>query len=147
MQDLKTMDAVVADSIAAPRFRTLLISAFGLTAILLAAVGIFGVISYLVSQRTREIGIRIALGAQPRDVRRVVMGRAMTLTTVGLAMGLIAAWLLSSSLTNVLFEISPTDPLTLTASAVLLLAIATLASYLPARRATRIDPMVACRTE
>ncbi len=147
VQDLKTMDAVVADSIAAPRFRTLLISAFGLTAILLAAVGIFGVISYLVSQRTREIGIRIALGAQPRDVRRVVMGRAITLTTVGLAIGLTAAWLLSSSLTKVLFEISPTDPLTLFVSATLLLAIATLASYLPARRATRIDPMIACRTE
>jgi putative ABC transport system permease protein len=145
--DLKTMDAVVADSIAAPRFRTLLIGTFGAIAILLAAVGIFGVISYLVSQRTREIGIRIALGAQPRDVRRVVMGRALVLTTIGVALGLTGAWLLRSSLQRVLFEISPTDPLTLTSAAALVLGIAWLAAYIPARRATRIDPMVACRTE
>jgi putative ABC transport system permease protein len=145
--DLKPMDAVVSDSIATPRFRTLLIGAFGLTAILLAAVGIFGVISYLVTQRTKEIGIRIALGAQPYDVRRVVMGRALTLTATGIALGLAGAWLLRTSLQRVLFEISPTDPLTLAASAALLLAIACAAAYLPSRRATRIDPMVACRTE
>jgi putative ABC transport system permease protein len=147
VQDLKTMDAMVADSIAAPRFRTLLVGAFGAIAIVLAAVGIFGVISYLVSQRTREIGIRIALGAQPHDVRRVVMGRALTLTLVGVLAGLAGAWALRTWLARLLFEISPTDPLTVASAAALVLGMAWLASYLPARRATHIDPMVACRTD
>jgi putative ABC transport system permease protein len=147
VQDLKTMDAVVSDAVAGPRFRTLLIGAFGALAILLAAVGIFGVISYLVSQRTRELGIRIALGAQPRDVRRVVMGRALTLTLLGVALGLAGAWALRSWLGTVLFEISPTDPVTLATAAALVVATASLAAYMPARRATHIDPMVACRAE
>jgi putative ABC transport system permease protein len=145
--NLKTMEAMVSESVAGPRFRTLLVGAFGVTAILLAAVGIFGVISYLVSQRTREIGIRIALGAQPRDVRRVVMARALGLTAAGVIVGLAGAWLLRTWLERVLFEVSATDPLTLAGCAILVLGTAWLASFLPARRATRIDPMIACRTE
>jgi len=116
-------------------------------AVFLAALGIFGVLSYSVVQRSREIGIRVALGAHPQDVLRMVLGHAAGLALVGVLVGLAGALALSRAIRSLLFELSPTDPLTLGSMAVLLGAVALLASYLPARRATRVDPLIALRSE
>ena len=124
-----------------------LIGAFAGVALLLAALGIFGVMSYAVIQRYREIGIRVALGAHPADVRRMVLGRAFALVAIGVGAGLLGAVALSRTIASLLFNLSPTDPLTLGGVALLLAAVALLASYLPARRATRVDPLVALRSE
>jgi len=142
-----TLDEVVARSISEPRFYMLLLGAFAAMAVFLAALGIFGVLSYSVVQRSREIGIRVALGAHPRDVLRMVLGQAATLALVGVLAGLAGALALSRAIGSLLFELSPTDPLTLGSMAVLLGAVALLASYLPARRATRVDPLIALRSE
>jgi ABC-type antimicrobial peptide transport system permease subunit len=125
----------------------LLLVVFAVLALTLAAIGIFGVLSYAVSQRTREIGIRMALGAQGRSVVGLVVGQAMTLVAIGLTAGTIAARFLSQTLTTMLFGVDPTDPATFAAVAVLLAAVALFASYLPARRATRVDPIIALRAE
>ncbi len=116
-------------------------------ALLLAAVGIYGVIGYSVTQRTQEIGIRMALGAQRGDVLRMVIGQAMALTTVGILIGGAGGLLLTRLMTKLLFNVQPGDPLTFLAVAALLGAVAVLASYLPGRRATRVDPVVALRAE
>ena len=144
---IETLEEVVAESISRPRFYMLLVAIFAGVALLLAAVGIFGVMSYSVAQRTRELGIRIALGAGVGAVRRLVVGQAMTLATVGLAIGLVAAFLLSSTLEKMLFNLSATDPATFTAVAGVLFVVALVASWLPARRASRVDPVVALRAE
>ena len=144
---IETLEEVVAESISRPRFYMLLVAIFAGVALLLAAVGIFGVMSYSVTQRTRELGIRIALGAGVGAVRRLVVGQAMTLATIGLAIGLIAAVLLSSTLEKMLFNLSATDPATFTAVAGVLFVVALIASWLPARRASRVDPVVALRAE
>ena len=144
---VRTLDEIVARSVSEPRFYMVLLGAFAGTALFLAALGIFGVMSYAVVQRSREIGIRVALGAQPRAVLGMVLGHALLLASIGVAAGLVAAVAVSRVLAGLLFELSPTDPATLFGVAAILTGVAALASYLPARRATRVDPLIALRTE
>jgi putative ABC transport system permease protein len=125
----------------------LLLGIFAAIALLLAAIGLYGVIAFGVADRTREIGVRVALGAKRRDVLLLVMQRGMLLTGIGLAIGLMAALALGRVVASLLYGVSPTDSLTLLAVALFLTAVAMLATYLPARRATRVDPMVALRIE
>jgi putative ABC transport system permease protein len=145
--DVLPMEEVIASSMAQPRFRTTLLSLFGAAALLLAAIGIYGVLAYTVAQQTREIGIRMALGAHPARVLRLVLGRGLRLAGAGTAIGVLAALLLTQLLSSLLFDVSATDPLTFAAVAALLLGVALLACYVPARRAMRVDPMVALRYE
>jgi putative ABC transport system permease protein len=144
---VRTLDEIVARSVSEPRFYMVLLGAFAGTALFLAALGIFGVMSYAVVQRSREIGIRVALGAQPRAVLGMVLGHALLLASIGVAAGLVAAVAVSRVLAGLLFELSPTDPATLSGVAAILTGVAALASYLPARRATRVDPLIALRAE
>jgi putative ABC transport system permease protein len=147
VSNVRTLEQIVSRSVSQPRFYVLLLGVFAALALALAAIGIFGVLSYAVSQRTREIGIRMALGAQGRSVVGLVVRQAMGLVAIGLTAGTIAALFVSQTLTKMLFSVRPTDPATFTAVALLLAAVALLASYLPARRATRVDPIVALRAE
>jgi putative ABC transport system permease protein len=117
------------------------------TALLLAAVGVYGLISYSVAQRTREIGIRVALGARPRQVVSPIVREGMTLASIGVALGLVGSIAATRLISSFLFGVAPTDPLTFSAVAVLLLAVALLASYIPSRRALRVDPLTALRAE
>jgi predicted permease len=142
-----TLDEVVARSLAEPRFYAILLGAFAATALFLAALGIFGALSYAVSQRSREIGIRVALGAQPAEVLGMVLRHALTLAALGMGIGLAGALALSRAISGMLFGLSPSDPATLGGVAALLAAVALLASYIPARRATRVDPVEALRAE
>jgi predicted permease len=144
---VRTLDDVVARSVSQPRFYTLLLGAFAAMALLLAAIGIFGVLSYAVVQRAREIGIRVALGAHPAQVQRMVLGHALLLSVAGVAAGLAGALALGRAVAGLLFNLSPGDPATLGGVAALLITVALLASYLPARQATRVDPLVALRSE
>jgi predicted permease len=143
----RTMDELLAEPLAQPRFGTLLMSSFGLAALVLAAIGLFGVMSSIVGEQTRELGIRIALGAMPNDVRRSVLGRAFVLTILGVAIGLVGAIGASRLFQNLLFEVSALDPLALVSAGALLVVVALLAAYVPARRATRIDPVQALRAD
>jgi putative ABC transport system permease protein len=143
----RTMDDVISNSAAGDRFNTLLLGAFAAIALLLTAAGIFGVLSYLVTQRTREIGLRMALGAQPQEVLRVIVGHGLRLVLLGLCIGVAAALVMTRWMSSVLFAVKPTDPLTISVVAVLLTVVAFLASYVPARRAMRVDPTVALRYE
>ena len=145
--EVRPMAEVIGSSIAQPRFRTTLLSLFGAAALLLAAIGIYGVLAYTVAQQTREIGIRIALGANPGKVLRLVLGRGLRLAGFGTAIGILAALMLTQLLNSLLFGVSATDPVTFAAVAGLLLGVALLACYVPARRAMRVDPMVALRYE
>jgi putative ABC transport system permease protein len=138
---------VLEQSTADRRFSMLLFAIFAVVALVLAAVGIYGVISYMVTQRTHEIGIRMALGARPGDVLRLVMGRAMMLAVAGIVSGVVAAFGLTRLMTSFLFQVSTTDSITFVIISLFLAAVALLASYIPARRATRVDPMVALRYE
>jgi predicted permease len=147
VSDVRTMDAVVSQSLQKTRFTVLLVGAFALAALLLGAIGIYGVMSYLVGQRTQEMGIRLALGASARGVIALVVGRAAALAALGAALGIIAALLATRSLAGLLYGVSATDPLTYLLVPMLFLAIAMLASYAPARRATRIDPVRALRAD
>jgi len=141
------MDRIVADSIAAERFSMILLGAFAAIALLLAAVGIYGVLSYLVGQRTREIGVRMALGAQRLDVLRLILADGVRMTLAGVCIGTVAALGLTRLMSSMLFGVKPTDPLTFAAVAVLLCVIALLACFVPAQRAMKVDPMVALRYE
>jgi putative ABC transport system permease protein len=145
--DVRTMRSRVAESVAGPRFNLLLLALFGAVALTLAAVGIYGVIGYTVRQRTRELGIRIALGATRRDVMRLIVGGGMRLAVAGLAIGMAGVLLLTRLLRSMLFEVSPTDPAALATVCVVLGAVSLLAAYLPARRAARIAPTDALRQE
>ncbi|MDQ6885910.1 MAG: ABC transporter permease [Gemmatimonadota bacterium] len=144
---LQKMTDVVSESLAQPRFYTLLLGAFAGIALLLAALGIYGVISYAVSQRTRELGIRIALGATRQRVVRLVVGQGLALTILGVILGAGAAIWLTRLIASLLFGVSASDPLTFVAVSVVLLGVAVLASWLPARRAARVDPVIAMRAE
>jgi predicted permease len=144
---IETMKQLVSGSVAQPRFRTVILMAFSMLALVMASIGIYGVMNYLVIQRTREFGIRLSVGATPGDVLRLVLGRAGALIGAGTCLGLIGSVLLVRLIEKLLFGTAPLDPLTFAAVPVLLAAVALAASYIPARRATRIDPMVALRYE
>jgi putative ABC transport system permease protein len=145
--DVNSFPQVLNTSVAQERFRTLLMASFSMIAQLLAAVGIFGVISYSASQRTREIGIRMALGAERRDVLRMVIGQGLKLALIGVVIGIVGAFALTRFLASLLYGVTPTDPVTFTAVSLILIAVALLACYIPARRAAKVDPMVALRYE
>jgi putative ABC transport system permease protein len=142
---VRTYDDILATSLAPRRFNTLLVGLFALTSLLLAAVGTYGVMSYSVTTRTREMGVRAALGASPSDLRRMVLGQGLSLSGVAVALGLCSAWLATRGMASMLFEVRPNDPWTLAAVAIALSSVAMAATWLPARRATRVDPMAALR--
>jgi putative ABC transport system permease protein len=145
--DLMTMQQRIADSTSRSEFNTLLLLAFALLAAALAAVGLYGVVAYSVAQRTREIGIRIALGARGADVLRLVLRQGMQLVLAGGLVGLAGSLALTRLMRGLLFDVSATDPLTFAAITLLLAGVASLACWLPARRAARLDPVVALRSE
>jgi predicted permease len=145
--NVQTLDTVISNSFAARRLSMILLGIFAALALVLACVGIYGVISYLVGQRTREIGVRMALGAQPSDVLRLVIGHGTKMALIGVAIGIGAALGLTRLMANQLFGVSAYDPLTFAGVAVLLIIVAVAACYIPARRAMRVDPMVALRHE
>ena len=141
------MDEVFSDSVARPRFQLILLLVFAGIAVLLAGVGVYGVVSYSVTQRTQEIGVRVALGARHGDVTRFVLWEGLLLALLGVASGLAAAFALTRLLRSLLFEVTPTDPVTLLCVSCFLLAITLLATMIPARRAAKVDPMIALRYE
>jgi putative ABC transport system permease protein len=145
--DVRTFGAVVSRALATHRFAMLLVAGFATLALALGACGIYGVVSYAVSQHTRDIGIRIALGASPRGALRAVLAPGAAFAATGLAIGLLGAAVLGRVLTRYLYGVSPTDPLTLSLVAIVLAIVAALATYIPARRATRISPAMALRGE
>jgi putative ABC transport system permease protein len=144
---LQTMDGYLAQTTEQSRLSMTMLGVFGALGLLLAALGIYGVLSYLVSLRTQEIGVRLALGATSRDVLRLIVGHGMSLTAIGSVIGLAAAWAVTRSMKALLFDLSPHDPATYATIVVILGIVAFLASYLPGRRATRVDPLIALRSE
>jgi putative ABC transport system permease protein len=147
LYNIRTMDEYLSASVAQPRLITLLLVIFAGLALALTAIGLYGVMSYSVAQRTHEIGIRMALGAQPADVLRLVVKQGMTLAGIGVGIGLIAAFLATRVMASLLFGISAKDPLTFVAIALIIAGVALVACFVPARRATRVDPMIALRYE
>ena len=145
--DVRPMDAVMNQAVAGARFNTVLLAAFAAIAFVLAAVGLYGVISYDVTERTHEIGIRLALGAQPGNVLKLVVGQGARLAAYGIAAGLAAAWGLTRLMVTMLFGVKPADLSTFAAISALLGAVALGASYLPSRRAMAVDPVTALRHE
>jgi predicted permease len=142
-----TMDEAVAASVAQPRFRTLLLGLFAVTATLIATCGIYGLMAYAVTQRRREIGVRMALGAERRDVLRLVLARALRVVSGGVMIGLAGAFAVTRVLQTFLFGVTPTAPLAFTAVTLALIAVGLTAAWMPARRAARIDPVAALRAE
>jgi putative ABC transport system permease protein len=151
MSRVATMDEVVSESAAQPRLEAILLGSFGLLALMLAAVGIYGVMSYMVTQRSSEIGIRMALGASRTAVLKMVIAQGLRLAAIGLSLGLAFGWILAFAakrvMAKLLFGVSSTDPATFVVIVVVLAVVALLACFIPARRATRVDPMVALRYE
>ena len=142
-----TLPGVVSGSLSQRRFSMEMVLLFALTALLLAGLGIYGTISYLVSERTHEIGIRLALGANRRMIMRMILRQGLELAIAGAAVGLIGALIVSRLMAGVLYGVAPTDPLTFAGVTLVLTAVALAACYIPARRATRVDPMFALREE
>jgi predicted permease len=147
VSSVRTMEEIISGAVAQRAFLMRILLIFGAAAVGLAVLGIYGVISYSVNQRTREIGIRMAIGARHQDVSRMILRQGLTLTTVGVVAGLVASVGLSRFLTSQLYGVMPTDPLTIGAVLLLMAAVTMLAAYLPARRAARVDPIVALKTE
>ena len=147
LADVRPLEDIVSAALVQPRFTMVLLAAFAALALVLAAIGIYGVLSYAVAQRTQEIGIRMALGAERGRVLRMVLRQGMTVALLGVGVGLLGAWALARVLASQLYGISPSDPLTFAVVALILVAVALLASFIPARRATRVDPMVALRAD
>jgi putative ABC transport system permease protein len=145
--EIRSMRDVIAGSIAAPSFDSLLMALFAGVAVALASVGIYGVLSLFVTQRTQEIGIRIALGAQPRQIFKLVVGQGLVLALTGVAVGVVTALALSRFLTSLLYQVKPTNSVPYLVGTTVSLGVAVLASYVPARRAMRVDPTVALRYE
>ena len=144
---VETMREVIAESVWQPRLYATLFAVFAVVALTLAAVGIYGVMSYAVTARTNEIGIRMALGAERRHVLKLVVGQGMALALGGVGVGLAGAFLLTRLMKTLLFGVSATDPLTFAGVSLLLFSVAMLACYLPARKATQVDPLVALRRD
>jgi ABC-type antimicrobial peptide transport system permease subunit len=144
---MRRMDEVIAASIAPRRTNTILLVLFGALAVLLATVGVYAVLSYGVGQRTREIGVRVALGAQRRDVIRMIVGDGVRLTVLGVGIGLLGAYWLSRFVSSLLYGVSPQDPRVFIAAPIVLAAVAAVAAWIPALRATRVDPITALREE
>jgi ABC-type antimicrobial peptide transport system permease subunit len=147
LYNVATMEQIVGNSLVRPRLYAVLLAIFAGVAVTLAAIGIFGVLAYSVTRRTQEIGIRMALGARPAQVLRLVLGRSVALTLLGIALGLGGAAAVTRSLQGMLFGLTPLDPATYAAVAVTFALVAALASYVPARRATKVDPLIALRYE
>jgi putative ABC transport system permease protein len=145
--EVHTMKELLADSVAQPRFRTLLLGIFAGMALLLSAVGIFGVMAYLVSRRTQEIGVRMALGASRGEVRRMILGEGLRVTLIGIAIGLVGAFASGRLIKGLLYGVGPADPATFAGVSLLVIVVALIACYLPAHRATQVDPMIALRYE
>jgi len=144
---VETLDEVLSNSFAARRLSMILLGIFAALALVLSCVGIYGVISYVVGQRTHEIGVRVALGAQRNDVLRLILGQGVRMALMGVGIGLLAALTLTRLMSRMLFGVSPTDPLTFAGVAILLCGVALVACYIPARRAMSVDPMEALRYE
>jgi putative ABC transport system permease protein len=144
---IRTMEESISGSVSAPRFRSVLLAIFAGTALLLSIIGLYGLVAYSVSQRVQEIGIRMTLGAEPGDVLRMVVEQGLKLVLLGVVLGLAAALALSQLLAQFMYGMSSTDPLTFIGLALVMTFVAAAASYLPARRATRVDPMIALRHE
>ena len=141
------MNEVMSESVGQPRFMGVLMCVFAGLALMLASIGLYGVISYSVTQRTHEIGVRMALGARPMDVLKMVVGQGLRHALLGVAVGLAASFAATRLLRSMLFGVQPTDPVTFIAVSVVLTMVTLVASYIPARRATKVDPMVALRYE
>jgi len=147
VSDIRTMESVLSDSVASPRFQAVLLLVFAALAATLAVIGVYGVVSYSVSQRTNEIGIRVALGAGALEIFGMILREVIALCAVALCVGLLGSLALGRLVRSLLFEITPTDPATLVAVAVAMLAVSLVAAAIPAHRATQVDPLVALRYE
>jgi ABC-type antimicrobial peptide transport system permease subunit len=145
IQDVMTMNERAADAMTRPRFHATTLGAFAAAALLLAAIGVYGVMSHAVSARLRELGIRVALGADRRQVMRLVLGQSLRLAAIGGVVGVVAALALGRVVRNLLFDVAPTDPRLMALAVGVLVAVAALAAFLPARRASAVDPIVVLR--
>ena len=143
----RLMEEVVARSLTRDRFSGYILAAFACLALILAAVGLYGVVAYVVTQRTNEIGVRMALGAEPRGIQRLVVVQSLRMVLIGLALGLVGAVVVTGILRSLLYEVNPRDPMTFAVVTLLMVVVALAAAFIPARRAARVDPVLALRAE